>query len=161
MKSHFLFIALILKTVIAYDCSPLEKQIITESVNQVLQPGNTLLTISDSVDDFDMNIHAEANIQYMNPKSILKLAYANIQVNNLQYLRQLILYFAKILAMHLTSITVLSTKTSLCQVIIFTMHVCIHKALYIEENLIYLISLQLQVLSLALLCRIEDRSDKE
>lgn len=38
MKSHFLFIALILKTLIAYDCTPYEKELITESVNRVLSP---------------------------------------------------------------------------------------------------------------------------
>lgn len=61
-KSHFLFISLILKTVIAYDCSSADKELITKAVTKIFEPSSTLLTISDSVDDFNMNSHANATI---------------------------------------------------------------------------------------------------
>ena len=43
-----------------------------------MEPSSTLLTISDSVDDFNMNSHANATIQFLNEKRSLKIAYQNI-----------------------------------------------------------------------------------
>ncbi|CAD8076669.1 unnamed protein product [Paramecium sonneborni] len=160
-KSHFLFIALILKTVIAYDCSPADKELITKAVTKILEPSSTLLTISDSVDDFNMNSHANATIQFSKEKRSLKIAYQNIQVNDLQHIKQLVLYFAKILPMHLSQLTVMCTKISLYQLIILTLFVCVRKTLYIEEHVVYLLAVQIHIIINGLLPTFEDRSSHE
>ncbi|CAD8146214.1 unnamed protein product [Paramecium pentaurelia] len=160
-KSHFLFIALILKTVIAYDCSSADKELITKAVAKIMEPSNTLLTISDSVDDFNMNSHANASIQFSREKRSLKIAYQNIQVNDLQHIKQLVLYFAKILPMHLSQLTVMCTKISLYQLIIFTLFVCVRRTLYIEEHVVYLLALQIHIIINGLLPSFEDRSSHE
>jgi len=69
MKSHFLFIALILKAVVAYDCDPYDKSLLCKEVSQVMQ--NHIMTVTDSVDDVQMNRFAQVNIQYQNSKSSL------------------------------------------------------------------------------------------
>ncbi|CAD8142901.1 unnamed protein product [Paramecium octaurelia] len=160
-KSHFLFIALILKTVIAYDCSSADKELITKAVTKIFEPSSTLLTISDSVDDFNMNSHANATIQFSKEKRSLKIAYQNIQVNDLQHIKQLVLYFAKILPMHLSQLTVMCTKISLYQLIILTLFVCVRKTLYIEEDVVYLLAVQIHIIINGLLPAFEDRSSHE
>lgn len=59
MKSHFIFIALIVKSVIAYNCLPGDKMFLLEEVSKIYK---NILTISDSIDDLSMNRFANLNI---------------------------------------------------------------------------------------------------
>jgi len=56
---------------------------VSSALNKVLSKNGTLLTVSDSIDDLQMNSHAKAAILFMNRKSLLKIAYSNIAINNL------------------------------------------------------------------------------
>ena len=53
MRAHFVFIALILKSLIVYDCLPIDKSDLCKEIKRI--EGMNIMTITDSVDDMEMN----------------------------------------------------------------------------------------------------------